>query len=659
MTPFVISAVLVTALIVTTIFLAYLRFRWRSPLVRLIEHLYDRQEKVDEPIPPVIQDLERAINFAISRHQDRGVKEAAQIRELLENQNLQHENELASLENDRRRIETAAQEIRDERIYAAAVRFLTGHALRHLMSSLNRGEETVEVIRAASRVSFLLDEPDQEGTFGEPTGNDQTRATENLLGLLDSTLEIMAPLLNQQRCTVHVTLEPSAPADVEISPDAIRRSLFRLILDYLSTDDRPDFHVSVDFEANNVVLTFSESFRPVITLLTDERISRAGGQWQDNRLLVPARVPDTRPDLPPDPAVSALVVTDNELERSAITNRLRLLGVSCTSDFKTDPPDICLVSDENADNFLSIRPYLPETTWILLLNRETIINRPYWIQVSQPVNQTELSGAIEHIIHSRGKAGRISSLVVDDSAANARLLGMQLADLGHPVTNASSGQEALDLVRENRFQVIFMDIQMPDMNGVEATRRIRKDDSRTPVFGLTAHATPQEKQAYRRAGMNDVLIKPVRLDTLKSVLGRLNRLTPRPPVPVPSAQTVEIFDKELALRNANLRPELATELMDILLKSLPEDQKSINDHISNLPELKQAVHKLHGAVRYCGVPRLTRAIEKLEAALKHSDQEQVPLLMNLLNGEITALENWYRDNPDPFSHRSSGQEISQ
>jgi len=223
MTPFVISAVLVTALIVTTIFLAYLRFRWRSPLVRLIEHLYDRQEKVDEPIPPVIQDLERAINFAISRHQDRGVKEAAQIRELLENQNLQHENELASLENDRRRIETAAQEIRDERIYAAAVRFLTGHALRHLMSSLNRGEETVEVIRAASRVSFLLDEPDQEGTFGEPTGNNQTRATENLLGLLDSTLEIMAPLLNQQRCTVHVTLEPSAPADVEISPDAIRR----------------------------------------------------------------------------------------------------------------------------------------------------------------------------------------------------------------------------------------------------------------------------------------------------------------------------------------------------------------------------------------------------------------------------------------------------
>ncbi|MBT4161830.1 MAG: hypothetical protein HOE54_11030 [Gammaproteobacteria bacterium] len=172
------------------------------------------------------------------------------------------------------------------------------------------------------------------------------------------------------------------------------------------------------------------------------------------------------------------------------------------------------------------------------------------------------------------------------------------------------------------------------------------------MFGLTAHATSQEKKAYRDTGMDDVLIKPVRMENLKSILRQLGRLGARAPMPVPASHSLELFDKELALRNANHRPELAAELMGILVTSLPEDQQSINDSTHDFSELKQAVHKLHGAVRYCGVPRLGRAIEKLESALKQADNDQIPLLLNLLNGEITALEAWYRDHPDPFSQKA-------
>ena len=83
-----------------------------------------------------------------------------------------------------------------------------------------------------------------------------------------------------------------------------------------------------------------------------------------------------------------------------------------------------------------------------------------------------------------------------------------------------------------------------------------------------------------------------------------------------------------------------------------EDLQLINASSDDASELKKNVHKLHGAVRYCGVPRLARAIEKLESALKQNDEEQIPFLLNLLNGEITALESWYRNNPDPFGQRS-------
>ena len=61
------------------------------------------------------------------------------------------------------------------------------------------------------------------------------------------------------------------------------------------------------------------------------------------------------------------------------------------------------------------------------------------------------------------------------------------------------------------------------------------------------------------------------------------------------------------------------------------------------------MHKLHGAVRYCGLPRLTAAVEKLEAAIKQDDEEGVRLCLNLLNGEISAIRAWYQTNPNPFA----------
>ena len=107
------------------------------------------------------------------------------------------------------------------------------------------------------------------------------------------------------------------------------------------------------------------------------------------------------------------------------------------------------------------------------------------------------------------------------------------------------------------------------------------------------------------------------------------------------------------MANANQRLELAEEMLMHLIKGLPDDQRLINESVNDPAALKQSVHKLHGAIRYCGVPRLAKAIEKLESSLKQDDKEQVPILLNLLNGEITALIHWYRENPAVFDGSSS------
>ena len=102
-------------------------------------------------------------------------------------------------------------------------------------------------------------------------------------------------------------------------------------------------------------------------------------------------------------------------------------------------------------------------------------------------------------------------LVVDDNPANLQLAGELLTDLGVEIELAASGLQALELFTEDKFDLIFMDIQMPEMDGLETTQRIRSletDGKHTPVIALTAHAMLEQKSQLLLAGLDDCLNKP-------------------------------------------------------------------------------------------------------------------------------------------------------
>ena len=124
---------------------------------------------------------------------------------------------------------------------------------------------------------------------------------------------------------------------------------------------------------------------------------------------------------------------------------------------------------------------------------------------------------------AQGGFGPQRILVVEDERVNQIALCRILEHKGHTVDRAGNGEEALVKVARNEYDLIFMDIQMPVMNGVEATRRIRTteglgDKRHIPIIALTAHAMSGDREAFLAAGMSGYLAKPVDLDELDAVL---------------------------------------------------------------------------------------------------------------------------------------------
>ncbi|MDD4951598.1 MAG: ATP-binding protein, partial [Desulfovibrionaceae bacterium] len=142
--------------------------------------------------------------------------------------------------------------------------------------------------------------------------------------------------------------------------------------------------------------------------------------------------------------------------------------------------------------------------------------------VTVEVGLVEAAPASDLVASARALAGNrgLSVLVAEDSEVNRVLVERLLHGLGHSVTTARDGVEALEAMAQDRFDLVIMDVQMPDMDGVEATRLIRSGSSGrcasdVPIIGLSAHVRPEEKDSFLSAGMNDFLAKPLEKDRLR------------------------------------------------------------------------------------------------------------------------------------------------
>ncbi|HET8705106.1 MAG TPA: response regulator, partial [Pseudomonadales bacterium] len=225
----------------------------------------------------------------------------------------------------------------------------------------------------------------------------------------------------------------------------------------------------------------------------------------------------------------------------------------------------------------------------------------------------------------------VSAMAVDDNPANLKLISVLLKDLGVDTVAFDSGLKALQHVEQHPVDIIFMDIQMPGMDGVETSRRIREIEGtrkHTPIIAVTAHALESERNELLRSGLDDYLTKPISETQLVHVVSKLLEIQldaqPAHSEALPPSSD-SVLDWPLCLKLANQKTDLALDMLMMLLNSLTEDKKSIQHALEteNREMLLQSVHKLHGATRYVGAPALQKAAFLYEDALRKHEQAKV------------------------------------
>ena len=212
------------------------------------------------------------------------------------------------------------------------------------------------------------------------------------------------------------------------------------------------------------------------------------------------------------------------------------------------------------------------------------------------------------------------------------------------VIQAFDGLSAIEICKEQRFDMIFMDIRMPGLDGIEASQRIKVEsiNQRTPIIALTAHAMTGEKEQLLSNGLEDYMTKPVNTFQLEQLIskwtGQIAESIDELPETNNFVSTTSI-DWDACLEIAGGREKLAQEMLGDLVSAIPTYQQQLKDKTLLDDELLSEVHKLHGLACYTGVPKIKTFSAKLEKELKTTaTKKQVNNLRSALSAELVNVQ---------------------
>jgi two-component system, sensor histidine kinase and response regulator len=394
----------------------------------------------------------------------------------------------------------------------------------------------------------------------------------------------------------------------------------------------------------------------------------------------------------------ALVVDDNATNRRIIeevlTNWELLPATAASSEeamrelrqaYRQGRPFELLLTDVNmpeCDGYSLIEqirrdPSLADMTFILLTSADQAedARRCEQLGIAQrlmkPIKQSELLDAIVAalgIIAHEDAAGEAQAgtpahsrplriLLAEDSIVNQRLAVGLLERHGHRVTIANNGREACERLEGDAFDVVLMDVQMPELDGLSATRRIRQRETlgggHVPIIAMTAHALKGDRERCLESGMDEYVSKPIRerqlLAALWGVLGEEGPPLPADPADELIAPAEGVIDWDEALSTCGGDHALLRDIVQAFLEEhsrrIDEIRKAIDT--ADFELLNRAAHTIKGSMRYfsaqavfdraialeqLGAQKTLDGAEELFGLLKQELAKLVPHLINYVQG---------------------------
>jgi len=244
----------------------------------------------------------------------------------------------------------------------------------------------------------------------------------------------------------------------------------------------------------------------------------------------------------------------------------------------------------------------------------------------------------------------LSILLAEDNRVNQAVAARMLEKMGHSPRIADNGTEALSMLEVQKCDLILMDIQMPEMDGLTATRRIREKEricgSHVPIIAMTAHALKGDRERCLEAGMDAYIAKPISARELEQTIADLTGRKHRPPTTLPSGtddvsgQPLERgWDHARMVEQLGGDEELLHKVIEIFVKEGPEKLARLRHAISQQDSdtVAKEAHSLKGELGYLGVSAVSQKARALEEMGRTRDLTGAAKTLAALEQEVLAV----------------------
>ena len=256
----------------------------------------------------------------------------------------------------------------------------------------------------------------------------------------------------------------------------------------------------------------------------------------------------------------------------------------------------------------------------------------------QKGSSTDLPQLIKRTYDEELFAGR-RILIVDDNEMNRLVATTILLNCGAQVLNAEDGQMALDMVEEDFYDIILMDIQMPVLDGYETTRTLRRQHYTGRIIALTASVAPGEREKCIAAGMNDYLTKPIDEDLLIAVVGGWMESKEAVPLPEPEV-AAPLYSLEGLRVISKGREDFVTRMIEMFCQQVPEALSNLNACFqqNDLAQVSKLAHKLKSTVDHLEIKSIQRTIRNIETLSEdQGSREELTVMVDEVNAVLNRV----------------------